>query len=391
MARRNPPLVSRMAPHSTSIFGEMSKLALELNAINLGQGFPDTDGPQVLKDAVARAITEGRGNQYPPVHGVPALRSAIADHQERFYGISLNLDTDVVVTTGASEALAASMLALVEPGDEVILFEPWFDVYEAIVDLAHGVRVGVPMNSNGLRPNLEKLTAAITTRTRVILLNSPHNPTGTVFTRDELQWVADLAIKHDLIVISDEAYEHLWFDESRHIPIATLPEMFERTITVGSGGKTFSFTGWKVGWASGPADLIGAVRTVRQHLSYVSGGPFQWAIAEGLNFQDSYFENLRSDLLMKRDLLASGLSGLGFDVVMPQGTYFITTDVRPLGYADGLEFCRDLPHKAGVVAIPHQVFCADVSIGAPYVRWAFCKQPAVLQGALDRMASVLTR
>ena len=391
MARRNPALVSRMTPHATSIFGEMSKLALELNAINLGQGFPDTDGPQALKDAVARAITEGRGNQYPPVHGVPALRSAIADHQERFYGIALNPDTDVVVTTGASEALAASMLALVEPGDEVILFEPWFDVYEAIVDLAHGVRIGVPMNSNGLRPNLEKLTAAITARTRVILLNSPHNPTVTVFTRDELQWVADLAIKHDLIVISDEAYEHLWFDESQHIPIATLPEMFERTITVGSGGKTFSFTGWKVGWASGPADLISAVRTVRQHLSYVSGGPFQWAIAEGLNFRDSYFENLRSDLLMKRDLLASGLSGLDFDVVVPQGTYFITTDVRPLGYADGLEFCRELPHKAGVVAIPHQVFCADVSIGAPYVRWAFCKQPAVLQGALDRMASALTR
>lgn len=390
MARRNPPLVPRMIQHSTSIFGEMSKLALDLNAVNLGQGFPDTDGPQALKDAVARAIAEGRGNQYPPVHGVPTLRSAIADHQQRFYGISLDPETDVVVTTGASEALAASMLALVEPGDEVILFEPWFDVYEAIVDMAHGVRVGVPMNSKGLRPNLEMLTASITARTRVILLNSPHNPTGTVFNREELQWVADLAIKHDLIVISDEAYEHLWFDESQHIPIATLPGMFERTITVGSGGKTFSFTGWKVGWASGPADLIGAVRTVRQHLSYVSGGPFQWAIAEGLAFPDSYFDDLQSDLLMKRNLLTAGLSALGFDVVTPEGTYFITTDVRPLGYADGLEFCRELPRKAGVVAIPHQVFCADVSIGAPYVRWAFCKQPAVLQGALDRLASTLT-
>ena len=368
----------------------MSKLALDLGAINLGQGFPDTDGPQELKDAAWRAITDGRGNQYPPVHGVPTLRSAIADHQKRFYGLALNPDTDVVVTTGASEALAASMLALVEPGDEVILFEPWFDVYEAIVDLAHGIRVGVPMNSNGLRPNLERLSTAITARTRVILLNSPHNPTGTVFTREELQWVADLAIKHDLIVISDEAYEHLWFDESRHIPIATLPGMFERTITVGSGGKTFSFTGWKIGWASGPADLIGAVRTVRQHLSYVSGGPFQWAIAEGLAFPDTYFENLRSDLLMKRDLLGSGLRELGFDVITPQGTYFITTDVRPLGFTDGLEFCREIPHTAGVVAIPHQVFCADVSIGAPFVRWAFCKQPAVLQGALDRMASTFT-
>jgi len=359
MARRIPPLVPRMAAHATSIFGEMSKLALELDAINLGQGFPDTDGPQELKEAVWRAMAEGRGNQYPPVHGVPALRSAIADHQQRFYSITLNPDTDVVVTTGASEALAASMLAFIEPGDEVILFEPWFDVYEAIVDLAHGVRIGVPMNSNGLRPNIEKLTAAITTRTRVILLNSPHNPTGTVFTREELQVVADLAIKHDLIVISDEAYEHLWFDEARHTPIATLPGMFERTITVGSGGKTFSFTGWKIGWASGPADLISAVRTIRQHLSYVSGGPFQWAIAEGLAFPDSFFENLQSDLLMKRDLLGSGLRDLGFDVITPQGTYFITTDVRPLGYENGLDFCRELPHKAGVVAIPHQVFCAD--------------------------------
>ena len=390
MARRNPTLVPRMVQHSTSIFGEMSKLALELNAINLGQGFPDTDGPQALKDAATRAITQGRGNQYPPVHGVPELRSAIAEHQQRFYGISLNPDTDVVVTTGASEALAASMLALVEPGDEVILFEPWFDVYEAIVDMAHGVRVGVPMNISGLRPNLERLEASITARTRIILLNSPHNPTGTVFTREELQFIADLAITHDLIVISDEAYEHLWFDEARHIPIATLPGMHERTITVGSGGKTFSFTGWKIGWASGPADLIGAVRTVRQHLSYVSGGPFQWAIAEGLAFPDSYFENLQSDLLMKRDLLGSGLRDLGFDVFTPQGTYFITTDVRPLGHENGLDFCRELPHKAGVVAIPHQVFCADISIGAPYVRWAFCKQPEVLQEALDRMASTIT-
>ena len=391
MGRRTPPLVPRMTPHSTSIFGEMSKLALDLGAINLGQGFPDTDGPLALKEAAITAIQEGRGNQYPPVHGVPTLRAAITAHQQRFYGIALDPDTDVVVTTGASEALAASMLALVEPGDEVILFEPWFDVYEAIVDLAHGVRVGVPMNHDGLRPNLERLENAVNSRTRVILLNSPHNPTGTVFTHEELQFVADLAIKHDLIVISDEAYEHLWFDESTHKPIATLPGMFERTITVGSGGKSFSFTGWKVGWASGPADLISAVRTVRQHLSYVSGGPFQWAIAEGLAFPDSYFDGLRSDLLLKRDLLAAGLRDLGFDVITPQGTYFITTDIRPLGYANGLEFCRELPHKAGVVAIPHQVFCADVSIGAPYVRWAFCKQPEVLQGALDRMASAFTK
>jgi N-succinyldiaminopimelate aminotransferase len=219
----------------------------------------------------------------------------------------------------------------------------------------------------------------------MILLNSPHNPTGIVFTGEELQAIADVAIEHDLIVLSDEAYEHLWFNGHPHIPISTLPGMFERTITVGSGGKTFSFTGWKVGWASGPADLIGAVRVVRQHLSFVSGGPFQYAMAAGLELPDSYFTEFRSDLSAKRDLLAGGLAELGFGVVMSEGTYFLTTDVRPLGYEDGLTFCRELPHRAGVVAIPHQALCDDPSIGAPYVRWAFCKQPSVLHEALERL------
>ena len=378
-----------MAEHSVSIFAEMSTLALEVGAINLGQGYPDTDGPGELKDVVISAIRDGRGNQYPPPHGLPLLREAIAAHQERFYGIPVDPVTGVVVGTGASEVIQSALLALVDEGDEVIVFEPWFDIYIAGISLARGVRVGVPMSGPDLRPDLVGLEAAITSRTRVILLNSPHNPTGVVFTPDELAEVARIAIKHDVIVISDEAYEHLWFDEHAHVPISTLPGMWDRTITVGSGGKSFSFTGWKVGWASGPKELIAAVRVVRQHLSYVSGGPFQYAMAVGLGLPDSYFEDFRRDLQLKRDLLGGGLADLGFGVISPQGTYFITTDVRPLGYADGLTFCRELPARAGVVAIPHQVFCDDSSIGAPYVRWAFCKKTDVLTEALDRLTSGL--
>jgi len=379
-----------MVEHSTSIFGEMSTLATQVGAINLGQGFPDTDGPDELKEVAIAAIRDGRGNQYPPPHGLPALREAIAAHQQRFYGLSPSAVSGVVVGTGASELIQSALLALVDDGDEVIVFEPWFDIYAAGISLARGVRVGVPMSGPDLRPNLEAFRAAVTPRTRVILLNSPHNPTGVVFTREELLTIAEIAIANDLVVISDEAYEHLWF-ETPHVPISTLPGMWERTVTVGSGGKTFSFTGWKVGWASGPDDLIAAVRVVRQHLSYVSGGPFQYAMAHGLGMSDDYFADFRNDLAHKRDLLGEGLRSLGFAVIQPQGTYFLTTDVRPLGYVDGLTFCRDLPGRAGVVAIPHQVFCDDVSIGAPYVRWAFCKRPDVLTAALDRLSAGLAR
>jgi N-succinyldiaminopimelate aminotransferase len=385
MSRRDPLLVPRMAEHSTSIFGEMSALAARVGAINLGQGFPDTDGPQELKVVAETAIDEGRGNQYPPAHGLPELREAVAFHQQRFYGIQLNPVTDVVVTTGASEALQSALLALIEPGDEVVMFEPWFDIYAAGISLARGTRVSVPLGGNDYRPDVDALRAAITPRTRILLINSPHNPTGIVFTRHELEAIAKIAIDNDLIVISDEAYEHLWFDDHQHIPISTLPGMFERTITVGSGGKSFSFTGWKVGWATGPADLIGAVRVVRQHLSYVSGGPFQYAIAAGLRLPDEYFREFRMDLSAKRDLLCNGLEEIGLRVIRPQGTYFATTDVRPLGYESGLQFCRDLPDKAGVVAIPHEVFCDNPEVGRPYVRWAFCKQPAVLEEALQRL------
>ncbi len=377
----------RMAEHTTSIFAEMSTLALEVGAVNLGQGFPDTDGPQELKDVAKAAIQDGRGNQYPPPHGLPLLREAIAVHQRRFYGLEVDPASEVVVGTGASEVIQAALLALVDDGDEVVLFEPWFDIYAAGVSLARGVRVGVPMAGPALRPDLDRLREVVTPRTRLILLNSPHNPTGVVFTPAELAEVARIAIDNDVLVIADEAYEHLWFDASRHVPLATLPGMWDRTVTVGSGGKTFSFTGWKVGWATGPRELIAAVRVVRQHLSYVSGGPFQYAMAHGLGLPDEYFEDFRADLAAKRDLLSAGLADLGLSVVATQGTYFVTTDVRGLGYSDGLEFCRTLPGRAGVVAIPHQAFCDDESVGAPYVRWAFCKQESVLRDALDRLGS----
>ncbi|MFY9231711.1 MAG: aminotransferase class I/II-fold pyridoxal phosphate-dependent enzyme [Candidatus Nanopelagicales bacterium] len=379
------PLVPRMAEHTASIFGEMSTLATQVGAINLGQGFPDTDGPHELKRIAMDAIEDGRGNQYPPPHGLPLLREAIAAHQERFYSLQVDPGPGVVVGTGASEVLQSALLALVDDGDEVVMFEPWFDIYGAGISLARGVRVGVPLSGPALRPDIEALRAAMTPRTKVLLLNSPHNPTGIVFTVDELRSIAQVAIEHDLIVISDEAYEHLWFAGHQHTPIATLPGMFDRTITVGSGGKSFSFTGWKVGWASGPADLIGAVRVVRQHLSFVSGGPFQYAMAAGLGLPDQYFAEFRADLSAKRDLLAGGLAELGFGVLMSQGTYFLTTDVGRFGYDDGLSFCRDLPDRAGVVAIPHQALCDDPAIGAPYVRWAFCKQPSVLHEALERL------
>jgi N-succinyldiaminopimelate aminotransferase len=375
-----------MSEHITSIFAEMSALAQATESINLGQGFPDTDGPEEMKEIARECIRDGRGNQYPPPHGLPALRDAVAAHQMRFYGLDINGATDVVITTGASEALSSTILALIDDGDEVLVFEPMFDVYAAGISLARGVRVAVPLSGPGLRPNIDQLRASVTPRTRMILLNSPHNPSGIVFSRGELEAIAAIAIEHDLIVVSDEAYEHLWFDDHVHIPISTLPGMFERTVTIGSGGKLFSFTGWKVGWASGPTHLIAAVRVVRQHLSYASGGPFQYAMAHGLGMPDQYFIEYRRAMSEQRDVLSGGLAELGFDVIPSQGSYYVTTDVRSIGAPDGLTFCRELPHRVRVVAIPHQVFCDDESGGRPYVRWAFCKRPSVLREALDRLS-----
>ncbi len=381
-------LVPRLRPHASTIFGEMSSLATKLGAINLGQGFPDTDGPEVLKEAAIRAIQEGRGNQYPPAHGLPQLRQAIADHQKSFYNLDVDWESDVVVSTGASEIIQSALMALVDTEDEVLIFEPWFDIYAVAVDIARGKAIGVPLNSTNLRPDFTRLRDLITSRSKVVLLNSPHNPAGIVFTREELQELASIVIEHNLIVISDEAYEHLWYDTHPHIPISTLPGMFERTLTVGSAGKSFSFTGWKVGWASGPTDLVAAARVVRQHLSYVSSGPFQWAIAEGLAFPDSYWEDFRHDLQQKRDVFSAGLKSLGFDVIDSEGTYFVTTNVQSMGYKDGLTFCREIPEKVKVVAIPHSALCGDPAVGAPFVRWAFCKQIPVLEEALDRLSQL---
>jgi N-succinyldiaminopimelate aminotransferase len=368
----------------TTIFAEMSAMAVATKSVNLGQGFPDTDGPAVVAEAAAAAIMAGRGNQYPPGPGVPELRRAIAAHQQRFYGLGVNPDTEVLVTAGATEAIAAALLALTEPGDEVIAFEPYYDSYAACIALAGAVRVPVTLRPPGFRPDLDALRAAITPRTRLILLNTPHNPTGAVFSRAELTAIADLAVEHDLLVITDEVYEHMVFD-GEHVPIVTLPGMAGRTVTISSAGKTFAFTGWKIGWVTGSAELVTAVRTVKQFLTFVSGGPFQYAVAEGLALPDSYYAQLNGDLRARRDLLCDGLAEAGFAVYRPAGTYFVTTDISALGETDGIAFCRSLPERAGVVAIPAAVFYDDAKAGESLVRFAFCKKPEVLEEALTRL------
>jgi N-succinyldiaminopimelate aminotransferase len=385
-----PLLNSALAGMGTTIFAEMSALAVETGAINLGQGFPDTDGPAEIAQVAAEAVLGGRGNQYPPGPGIPELRTAISQHQKRFYGLEVDPDTEVLVTAGATEAIAAALLALLEPGDEVIALEPYYDSYAACIAMAGAIRVPVTLRAPGFRPDLDRLQDAITGRTRLILLNSPHNPTGMVATRDELTAIADLAIKHDLLVVTDEVYEHLVFD-GEHIPIATLPGMRERTVTISSGGKTFSFTGWKIGWVTGTPELVTAVRTAKQFLTYVSGGPFQYAIAAGLALPDAFYGELSASLRRKRDLLAAGLRAAGFEVFLPQGTYFITTDIAALGESDGLAFCRGLPQRCGVVAVPNVVFYDDAAAGRSQVRFAFCKRDDVLADAASRLARLAAR
>ncbi|MFF7134309.1 MULTISPECIES: pyridoxal phosphate-dependent aminotransferase [unclassified Streptomyces] len=385
-----PLLNRRLAEFGTTIFAEMSALALQTGSINLGQGFPDTDGPEEVREAAVRALRDGRGNQYPPGPGIPELRTAIAAHQERRYGLAYDPDIEVLVTAGATEAIAAALLALVEPGDEVVAFEPYYDSYAACIAMAGGTRVPVTLrpHDGSFRLDLDELRAAVTDRTRLLLINTPHNPTGTVLTREELTAIAELAVERDLLVVTDEVYEHLVFDEAEHLPLATFPGMRERTVSIGSAGKTFSFTGWKVGWITAAPGLVSAVRSAKQYLTYVSSGPFQYAVAEALALPDSYFAAFREDMLAKRDLLAAGLADAGFEVFRPAGTYFITTDIRPLGESDGFAFCRALPERAGVVAIPNAVFYDDREAGAPFVRFAFCKQTAVLEEAVTRLKAL---
>ncbi len=384
----NARAATRLDGLGTTIFAEMSALALATDSINLGQGFPDVDGPPEIIEAAAAAMRAGR-NQYAPGPGVPELRTAIAAHQQRFYGIELDPDSEVLVTTGATEAIAAAVLALVDPGDEVIALEPYYDSYAATIAMAGGVRVPVTLRPPDFRLDVDALRAAVTDRTKLLLINSPHNPTGTVLTEEELAAIARLACERDLLVVTDEVYEHLIFDDVRHRPLSTYDGMAERTLSISSAGKTFSFTGWKIGWATGPADLVRAVMTAKQFLTFTSGAPLQPAIAQALLLSDDYYRSARTALQAKRDRICRGLSEVGFEVFVPQGTYFVSTDITPLGYADGLDFCLKLPELCGVVAIPHEVFYDNKQVGRPLVRWAFCKRDEVLDEAIERLGGLI--
>jgi N-succinyldiaminopimelate aminotransferase len=383
MTSRQPRLNARLQGYSTTIFAEMSALAVRTRSINLGQGFPDTDGPAEVAEAAIAAIRAGH-NQYPPGPGIPELRTAIAAHQQRFYGLSVDPDSEVLVTAGATEAIAAAMLALCEVGDEVVMFEPYYDSYPATTAMAGAVHRAVPLRPPHWDFDLDELRSAVTPRTRLLVLNNPHNPTGKVFTQDELQHIAELCVEHDLIAVTDEVYEHLIF-EGTHIPLCSLPGMRERTVTVSSAGKTFSFTGWKVGWVTAPADLIAAVRTAKQFLTYVNAAPFQHAVTLGLGLGDDFYHGIADDLRIRRDHLSAGMAEIGFEVFQPSGTYFLITDVSPLGEPDGVAFCLALPDRCGVVAIPTSVFYDDREAGRSLVRWTFCKRLEVLDEAVSRL------
>ncbi len=372
-----------------TIFADMSALAARTGAINLGQGFPDEDGPAEVLEAARAAIADGV-NQYPPGRGIPDLLAAVCEHQERFYGLRLDPAREVLVTAGATEALAAALLALLDgPDDEVVVFEPYYDSYAAVVALAGAKLVTVPLRWPDFQPDLDELRAAVSDSTRIILVNDPHNPTGAVFGADVRDEVVRLAERHDAIIVTDEVYEHLVFDEP-HVPIATLPGAWERTLTISSGGKTFSTTGWKIGWISGPAALIDAVLAVKQFLTYVNGSPFQPAIATGLRLGDDFFRGIADTLRAKRDLLGAGLRTAGFDVSAPAGSYFTVADAGPLGATDAATFCRGLPDRAGVVAIPLTAFATPARRAeyATLVRFAACKRVDVLEEAASRLAGM---
>jgi N-succinyldiaminopimelate aminotransferase len=385
------PLTTKLEGFGTTIFGEMSALAIATGSVNLGQGFPDTDGPAEVLDAAIAAIRGGI-NQYPPLLGEPVLRHAIADHQARFYGLVHDPDTEILVTAGATEALAGALLGMLDTGDEVVLFEPMYDSYQACIALAGARAIPVllqPGDDGRYHYDPAELRAAFTPRTRLILLNTPHNPTGKVFDAGELAEIAELAIEHDVVVVADEVYEHLVFPGARHVPIATLPDMAARTLTISSGGKTFNTTGWKIGWMCGPPALVTAAKTAKQFLTYVSGAPFQPAIAVGLGLGDEYFSGIALDLAAKRDRLVGGLRAAGFTTFVPEATYFTTVDIRPVQPdGDGMAFCRSLAARCGVVGIPNEVFYARHEHGRHLVRFACCKRFEVLDEAAERLAGL---
>jgi N-succinyldiaminopimelate aminotransferase len=367
-----------------TIFAEMSALAVSTGAINLGQGFPDRDGPSPVIEAAVDALRTGR-NQYPPGPGIPELRTAVANHQARHYGVELDPLSQVVVCAGATEAIAAAIFAFVNPGDEIVVLEPFYDSYVACIEMAGGIRRPVTLRAPGFRLDVEALRAAVSDRTTALLVNSPHNPTGAVLTRAELEAIAEVAIEHDVVVITDEVYEHLVFDDREHTPLCTLPGMWDRTVSISSAGKTFSFTGWKVGWVTGPAELVHTVQAAKQWLTFTNAAPLQPAVAHALDHESSYYDNLAKELQAKRDLLCAGLEGLDMDVYVPEATYFVTTDVRRYGFENGMRFCLALPERAGVVAIPTQGLYDDQEEGRHKVRWAFCKETSLLDEAVLRL------
>jgi N-succinyldiaminopimelate aminotransferase len=383
---RPPHLIARLRGLGTTIFSEMTALALQHDAVNLGQGFPDTEGPAAVRDAAIEAVRAGH-NQYAPGPGVPALRQAIADHQRRRYRLTFDPDTEITVTAGATEAIAAAIMALCEVGDEVVTFEPYYDSYVANIAMAGAVRRTVTLRPPDFRFDRDELAAAVTPRTRLLVLNTPHNPTGKVFDHDELAYIAALCVEHDLLALTDEVYEHLVFD-GRHLPLATFDGMRERTVTISSAGKSFSFTGWKVGWACASPALTSALRTTKQFMSFTNGTPFQHAVAYGLSLGDAVFDDLTDRYRARRDQLCSGLRDVGFEVFDVAGTYFATADIRPLGLHDGMDFCRRLPEQVGVAAVPEVVFYDDKQVGAPLVRFAFCKSEALIDEALARLAKL---
>ncbi|MGL6235045.1 MAG: pyridoxal phosphate-dependent aminotransferase [Segniliparus sp.] len=386
-ARRG--LAERLAPFSSTIFTEMTELAKRTQSINLGQGFPDTDGPPAMLEAAQKAIAEGV-NQYSPGRGYLPLRQAIANDRATRYGTVYDPETEILITVGATEALTCAILALVEPGEEVVALEPCYDSYAPAVAMAHGTLVGVPLvpKDGKFVFDLGRFAEAITPRTRLLLLNTPHNPTGTVLTNDELGEIARLAAEHDLIVLTDEVYEHLIFDGLKHRPIAALPGMAERTLSCSGAGKTFNATGWKTGWVCGPASLVNAVLAVKQYVTFVGAAPLQPAVALALRTQDGWIRGLRASLLDNRDRLATGLADAGFLVYPATGTYFLTADPAPLGHPDGVEFCHWLANEVGVAAIPYAGLSDRHDLYGSLVRFAFCKRPEVLDEALARLAQL---
>jgi N-succinyldiaminopimelate aminotransferase len=383
---RAPHLVSRLQGFGTTIFALMTGLAVRHDAVNLGQGFPDVEGPAEIRDAAIDAMRAGH-NQYAPGTGVPALRHAIAAHQQRRYGLTFDPDDEITVTAGATEALAAAILALCEVGDEVVTFEPYYDSHAANIAMAGAVRRTVTLHPPDFAFDPDALARAVTPRTRLLVLNSPHNPTGKVFAPDELRQIAAVCVEHDLLAVTDEVYEHLVF-EGEHVPLATMPGMRDRTVTISSAGKSFSFTGWKVGWACAAPALTTALRTTKQFLTFTNGTPFQHAVAHGLALGDGVFAELTERYRARRDQLCTGLRDLGYRVPTPAGTYFATADIRPLGYDDGMAFCLQLPERVGVAAVPEVVFYDDTQVGAPLVRFAFCKSEALIDEGLARLAKL---